>query len=299
MALPKIIVTRKAGFELEVATNGRPMAESLRAAPEVPTGDRGSGRYGGVLCDYSCGCGALVHPKSDCTASAEFAVGGVSGTAANAPEMTAAMEMLQTHAVRNRVQTSDGVGGHVHVDRTDLTYEQARRVITNFIVMQDQFAPLMAMASKNGVRRNGCMSHRVELSQFSYMNEPDYRPRNGYGDRSAWLYLSGKGTFEFRGWNASVAAWRLAMAVAVSSAFVQASADGKEATEGMTMAEFLSGYLSIDMERHMERQQAYMRGEKWIAPPESDEEAARMNEHWTEERMAAAIAALETEEIAA
>lgn len=77
-----------------------------------------------------------------------------------------------------------------------------------------------------------------------------------------------KPTIEFRVWNTMVSKWRLYMAAGISSALVEAAAQGREAPQdGMiSLEEHLEGLLTDDVLALMERQRAIVKGDlTWAA----------------------------------
>jgi hypothetical protein len=219
---------------------------------------------------YQCNCSRrndyLVHSTADSTAhGGEYVIGGAQGVLFGSDTYIAAIKALTEAIVECRPGVDEHVGMHTHVgmqkqDGTEMTMTEKKRLLRNYLALEDQILVLAAGAFRS-VRNNGCTTAR--LNSRYYTSSPGFWtcraediPVGQLPGRPTLNFCTGKGTIEFRVWNATRVDWRMILAGAVSSGLVEAACQERDAGRpgDMDLLEHLEHLLNADMIQLVERQ---------------------------------------------
>lgn len=222
------------------------------------------------LHNYQCGCGTRtpIHSTEDSTArGGEYLIGGPNGVLFASDYYIEVIKAFSAAAIEVRCATGERVGMHTHVGTADLGLVQKRLLLRNYLALQDDLLDL-ASSHMREVRSNGCTAPRLPTSHYIRsdadwtrdIHEIDWhlpgRPTLNFGD------YPNRHTVEFRVWNSTRSAWRMYLAGGISSALVQASADGHVAGKpgDVSIAEFLHDYMTPELAVMVHRQKTYKDG---------------------------------------
>lgn len=218
---------------------------------------------------YQCACSErdryLVHPTSDCTAhGGEYVLGGSSGMLFGSDTALAATRAMEDAIMEGRAEVDEQVGMHTHVgfgkkDGTAMSTLEKRRLVKNYLALQDQILVLAAGAF-NHVRSNGNTEpmlrlYGVEINATFWSTRVESQ-RFELPGRPTLNFHTGKGTVEFRVWNGTRAQWRMIVAGGVSTAMVEAACQERtvEGPDAMDLTEHLHGLLTPDVLVLIDRQ---------------------------------------------
>jgi hypothetical protein len=267
----RIPLSRNVAVEIETQGDRHVQAQMIRQAGLAFPGSR--------ACEYHCDAphcreGYLVHPTQDCTVTGvEAVVGGVRGTDVSSSELHLAIERLCIIFAETDTRVNRNCGGHIHVDRTDMTYEQACLLIENTTTVEHELRLLMSAQRRGGIRHEERVrslsvwqraSNGFTAEGWSTHNRYDPRYVASFGERGYWFWFTGYNTVEFRGWNATIRAWRVIMGLYVSAALVQATVDGRRAV-GESILDHLGDYLPDYVQHLVRRQFGYLSRDRYYA----------------------------------
>jgi len=232
---------RQFGFECEVVGGTGEVLRHLHDA----------GLWGSDhLHDYHCDCndcdpwhGYPIHAQEDCTVDGEF-ISKVLRYGSR--EADTVITGLTTALRKARARVGTAGGFHVHVSKEGVDSAAALRLWRLYMRYQDTLAEL-ASAQFAGVRdynRPVAMADLIGGSSWSeregrYVTNPATE-RTFWRDDSVivrqpsykgtWL-CEREQTYEFRLWNATLAEWRMRLAIGVSVAMVDAAVAGVTVTD--------------------------------------------------------------------
>lgn len=216
---------RRFGFECELTGGTQRTLDNLRAEGLIR-----EARLHQYHCDREC-CSPFnerhsFHAQSDCSVEGEIILNVHEHGSDRADRAISGLAKALRQA---RAFTGTNGGFHVHVDRGDLDDQAIARVFRLFLRYQDTMAEL-ASASFEQVRNYNAPLDLNTARRHLWRSDdtvliPSFEaPR--IGGRGNWLWATHYDTFEFRLWNATIAEWRMRLAVGMSVALVDAAEAG-------------------------------------------------------------------------
>lgn len=261
------------GLELEVSRGANRTLEALR--------NEGATKHTSFH-RYHCSCDecepfdstTLFHAQQDCTADGEFISKVLTYGSKRADR---AFQSLQNALVEGGASVSGEVGMHVHVRRPQDRRQTATdirlaRLFTRYADDLDQFAAASFSEVRGYNSKNRATRDLMTVKPWRYQRAA--RLDGFYGYRSngtvdcraidrltngSWLSYGDTGeTYEFRLWNATTSAWRMALHVGLSVGMTRAAMYGNDNLDlTVSFRECLSPWLDDKTQASIDRQINY------------------------------------------
>lgn len=254
---------RTVGQEAEFSSGDR-LAELLKERRLSPQ----TRAVHGAHCKCSDANDYPIHSVEDSSArGGEYHIGGNRGVLFGSPTYATATHLLAEAATEVGCGLGTTVGFHTHVGLADartgveITKPQKIELLRAYLCFEDEIHSLAA-GPESKPRNNPHV--QANFPQSSYLGARFWStPAESLAESFRWPgkstclnLVSHHGTIEFRVWNATKAQWRMHLAAGISTALVEAAAQGRTVSVDNpgTLVGFLDGLLTVDLVMLVRRQ---------------------------------------------